>query len=54
MDSYKDKRIISIHKKNTGIGDTRNIGIEKYTGNYIMFIVIELDFVKTILNKVKA
>lgn len=38
IDSYKDKRIVAIHKKNTGISDTRNIGIDKSTGDYIMFV----------------
>ena len=38
IDSYKDKRIVAIHKKNTGIGDTRNTGINKSTGEYIMFV----------------
>lgn len=36
--SFKDKRIIAINKKNTGISDTRNIGIGKSTGDYIMFV----------------
>lgn len=55
IDSYKDKRIVAIHKKNTGIGDTRNIGIEKSTGDYIMFVdsddYIELNCVEIMLNK---
>ena len=38
IESFKDKRIIAIHKKNTGISDTRNIGIGKSTGDYIMFV----------------
>ena len=33
-----DKRIIVISKTNSGVSDTRNIGIEKSTGNYIMFV----------------
>lgn len=38
IDSFKDKRIIAIDKKNTGISDTRNKGIDKSTGDYIMFV----------------
>ena len=53
IDSYKDKRIVAIHKKNTGIGDTRNTGIAKSTGDYIMFVdsddYIELNYVEVLL-----
>ena len=38
IESFKDKRIIAIDKKNTGISDTRNKGIDKSTGDYIMFV----------------
>ena len=36
--SYNDKRIIYYKNKNQGIGKTRNFGIEKATGKYIMFV----------------
>ena len=36
--NYKDKRIKYFKNKNQGIGKTRNFGIEKATGKYIMFI----------------
>lgn len=36
--SKKDKRINIINKKNTGVSDTRNIGLEKAKGHYLMFI----------------
>ena len=36
--SYNDKRIKYFNKKNEGIGKTRNFGIEKATGDYLMFI----------------
>ncbi len=36
--SKKDKRIIVIHKKNEGLGLTRNVGIEYSTGKYLMFV----------------
>jgi len=38
MKSYDDERIVIIDKKNTGIGDTRNTGIRKSSGDYIMFL----------------
>lgn len=36
--SYKDKRIKYFKNKNQGIGKTRNIGIDKATGKYLMFL----------------
>ena len=33
-----DSRIILIKKQNTGVSDTRNIGIEKSSGEYITFV----------------
>lgn len=36
LDKYNDS-IMVINKKNTGVSDSRNIGISKATGNYIMF-----------------
>ncbi len=38
MKSYDDERVLVIDKKNTGIGDTRNTGIRKSSGDYIMFL----------------
>ena len=35
---YSDKRIKYFKNKNQGIGKTRNFGIEKSTGKYLMFI----------------
>lgn len=35
---FKDKRIKYISKKNEGIGKTRNLGIEKSTGEYLAFV----------------
>ena len=34
----KDNRIKVIHKKNGGLSDARNVGIEKACGKYICFI----------------
>lgn len=36
--SAKDSRICVIHKKNAGVGYARNSGLEKCTGDYIMFV----------------
>jgi len=36
--SYKDKRIKYYKNENQGIGKTRNFGIDKATGKYIMFL----------------
>lgn len=33
-----DKRIIAISKKNSGVSNSRNIGIEMATGKYVMFV----------------
>lgn len=33
-----DSRIIVIHKKNGGLSDARNVGIESSTGDYILFV----------------
>lgn len=39
-DNYakKDNRIVVIHKKNGGLSDARNAGIDKSTGKYLYFI----------------
>ena len=36
--SYKDPRVKVIHKKNGGLSDARNAGIEKAKGDYISFV----------------
>lgn len=50
----KDKRIILIDKENTGVSNTRNIGIEAATGSYITFVdaddIVELDAIETMVN----
>ena len=38
LKKYNDKRIKYFKNKNQGIGKTRNFGIEKATGKYIMFV----------------
>lgn len=44
--SEKDKRIIIIDKENQGVSIARNAGIEKASGDYIMFVDVD-DWVKT-------
>lgn len=52
--SKKDKRIIIIDKKNTGVSDSRNCGIDKAKGKYLMFIDsddwIEYDMIRNMYN----
>jgi len=38
IEKYKDKRIKYFKNKNQGIGKTRNFGISKATGKYMMFL----------------
>lgn len=59
LEKYKsdDKRIKVINKKNTGVSDTRNIGIEKSSGDYIMFIdaddYIEKNYIESMISVVE-
>lgn len=52
---YKDKRIKYFKNKNQGIGKTRNFGIEKATGKYLMFVdsddYIDLNTCKLMFDK---
>ncbi len=52
--SIKDSRIKVIHKKNGGLSDARNAGMEIASGKYISFIdsddYISLDFFETLLS----
>jgi len=54
----KDKRIILIDKENTGVSNTRNIGIEKSSGNYIIFIdsddLIDKNYISLMLEKMET
>lgn len=53
----KDERIVVVHKKNGGLSDARNTGIEKATGKYIMFVdsddYIDLDSCERLLQFTK-
>lgn len=50
--AQKDKRFKVVDKKNTGVSDSRNIGIDKAQGDYLVFIdsddYVEYDFLETI------
>ena len=50
----KDNRIILIDKENEGVSKTRNLGIQKSTGEYLMFIdnddFIDKDYVEKYVN----
>lgn len=54
---YNDKRIKYFKNKNQGIGKTRNFGIEKATGKYIMFLdsddFLELNACEKMFEKAK-
>lgn len=51
----RDSRIILIDKENEGISQTRNLGIEKSKGEYIVFVDsddwLELDFIELLYEK---
>ena len=58
-DNYKEKddRVKVIHKKNGGLSDARNVGIQEMTGEYVCFIdsddYIEKDMIKLLLEDMK-
>ena len=35
---FKDNRIVIVNKENSGVSDSRNVGIERSTGDYISFV----------------
>ena len=53
----KDKRITTIHKKNGGLSDARNVGIEKANGKYITFVdsddYIDIDYIEYLYSLIK-
>ena len=55
--NYSDKRIKYFKNKNQGIGKTRNFGIEKSTGKYIMFLdsddYLDKNACKFLFNKIE-
>lgn len=54
--SKKDNRIIVVHKKNGGVSNARNKGIEIAKGEFIAFVdsddYIELDYIERFMNEV--
>jgi len=54
----KDKRIVLINKKNGGLSSARNAGIDKASGNYLLFIdsddYIEIDMIEKLYNNIKS
>lgn len=55
--SQKDKRIIVIHKKNGGLSDARNKGIDIAKGDYLTFIdsddFVNIDYIEKLYNSIK-
>lgn len=53
----KDNRIKVIHKENGGLSDARNVGIEAFTGDYILFVdsddYIDSTMVEKMINRVE-
>lgn len=53
----KDSRLKYFHKENTGVSATRNFGISKASGEYIIFVdgddALEHDLCKTYLNEIE-
>lgn len=56
--SYNDKRIKYFKNKNQGISKTRNFGIDKAKGKYIMFVdsddYIEIDACKKLYDRIES
>jgi len=48
----RDRRIKVMHKENTGVADTRNVGVERSVGRYITFVdsddYIDEDFIENL------
>jgi len=55
-DDYEkmDKRVVVFHKKNGGVSDARNYGLERVNGKYITFIdpddYVDLDYIEYMYN----
>ena len=39
--AVKDPRVIAIHKENGGVSSTRNLGLERATGDYVQFMDVD-------------
>lgn len=55
--AQKDNRIVVIHKKNGGLSDARNAGLEISTGDFITFVdsddYVSKDFISTLVNLIQ-
>ena len=55
--AIKDKRIKVIHKSNSGLSDTRNVGIENSNGKYLCFIdsddYVDSDMIQSLYEGIK-
>ncbi|SHR97853.1 glycosyl transferase family protein [Mycobacteroides abscessus subsp. abscessus] len=53
-----DKRIIAIHKQNGGLSDARNVGMDKVSGEYVIFVDsddwLEKDFIEMLIYASKS
>jgi glycosyltransferase involved in cell wall biosynthesis len=56
--SVNDKRVMVIHKQNSGVSSARNCGIEVASGEYLMFIdsddYIDSDMIEVMLNTTRV
>ncbi|MBR2902734.1 MAG: glycosyltransferase family 2 protein [Clostridia bacterium] len=54
--AIKDSRIRVIHKTNSGVSDTRNVGINEAIGRYVTFIdsddVVELNYIEKLYREI--
>ena len=50
----KDSRIIVVQKENTGVSDTRNAGLERATGDYVLFVDADDYLVPGALGKINT
>lgn len=51
LQSYKDHRIKIIDKNNSGVSDTRNLGLSNATGDYVAFIDVDDFYDKQFVEK---
>lgn len=56
--ALKDTRITVTHKKNGGLSDARNVGIDQATGDYLVFVdsddFLHVEMCESLINNLKA